>query len=406
MIMINSNLTAGIHPTDSLKNVNLDDFNIVKSFNPDNPISPPTSTKELDSIRTFIFEYNDSLYKSTHAYKWNSSGQITDFVFYIVWYSTSRVMFFANRTAYEYDNSERLQKIFLYKDDFSKDGINWILDKKSEYFYNNTNSIDSILQSSFINDTTWQIFYKTLFLYNANNMLIQKRIENKTGVVTEQDDYYYHETNELVDSIILFQNNSPGYTPSTTYMCKLEYDKNGNRIRWDQYIKKDTTEQYEPYLKEELYYNTQGKLSNRMLYLSNDNKNLDTSLIVKNYYDKDNDIILERYYRRNRMSREWEVTKKLFYYYKNSNQKDTLQYNDCFSVFPVPAENFIIITNKKDAFVDAYYRIFDLNGRLLKNGNIENSLWFNIDISSLKKGMYIIEIAGNDLKEVKKFIKN
>ena len=68
------------------------------------------------------------------------------------------------------------------------------------------------------------------------------------------------------------------------------------------------------------------------------------------------------------------------------------------SIYPNPTDGIL----KFSTSIDAEYKIFDIQGRIVKNGNIQPQL----NVSDLAKGMYTIQICENGKKPfTKKFIK-
>ncbi|MFC2137386.1 T9SS type A sorting domain-containing protein [Bacteroidota bacterium] len=70
------------------------------------------------------------------------------------------------------------------------------------------------------------------------------------------------------------------------------------------------------------------------------------------------------------------------------------------NLYPNPASNTLHISCNKMINMN-YYEIFDLNSRLVKNGNIKN---LTIDISDLKKGLYNLTLNNNGKIINKKFL--
>jgi Secretion system C-terminal sorting domain/FG-GAP-like repeat len=71
-------------------------------------------------------------------------------------------------------------------------------------------------------------------------------------------------------------------------------------------------------------------------------------------------------------------------------------------LFPNPAKDKLEIVSNQ---VMDKFTIIDLNGRLLKEIKLSN-LEYSLDVSSLTKGVYFLEIKSRELKSTKKFIKN
>ena len=76
-----------------------------------------------------------------------------------------------------------------------------------------------------------------------------------------------------------------------------------------------------------------------------------------------------------------------------------LQNDDNLGIYPNPVNNTIKLINS-DQYI--YYKIYDLSGKLLKEGNISK----NINIEDMNKGIYILEVVATDLVILRiKFIK-
>jgi hypothetical protein len=86
------------------------------------------------------------------------------------------------------------------------------------------------------------------------------------------------------------------------------------------------------------------------------------------------------------------------------NTVDLLHQENQWSVFPNPAENFLLLTTG-EGFVNSHYRILDANSRLCLQGTNSISGTY-VDISSLQPGCYFIEIGDNGLKrDRRRFVK-
>jgi len=75
--------------------------------------------------------------------------------------------------------------------------------------------------------------------------------------------------------------------------------------------------------------------------------------------------------------------------------------NTKFSVFPNPFVNEINILGLNDT-TSSSYKLFTIDGKLIKNGVLENS---QIQLNDLSKGIYLLELSSNGKLETKKVIK-
>ena len=73
--------------------------------------------------------------------------------------------------------------------------------------------------------------------------------------------------------------------------------------------------------------------------------------------------------------------------------------DDEIVLYPNPSKNLLFVTKNENY----NYKIFDVNGRLIKEGIIENK---TINTSEISNGIYIISIFNDNFSADKKFIKN
>jgi len=78
--------------------------------------------------------------------------------------------------------------------------------------------------------------------------------------------------------------------------------------------------------------------------------------------------------------------------------------NNTISIYPNPANDFIFINTVNKSGIS---KIFDLNGKVVKEENLSNNTMSKLDISDLAKGIYnvqVITIDGNQM--IKRIVKN
>lgn len=69
----------------------------------------------------------------------------------------------------------------------------------------------------------------------------------------------------------------------------------------------------------------------------------------------------------------------------------TVEKINSFSVYPNPTNNLLLIEHHAQKFNESSYRIFDLTGRLIKNGHIQQNK-HQLNVRHLPKGVYMLEI--------------
>jgi len=77
-------------------------------------------------------------------------------------------------------------------------------------------------------------------------------------------------------------------------------------------------------------------------------------------------------------------------------------------IYPVPADNTLNLNILEDSRV-IFVRLYDASGRVIKEYNVQREIENNqttLDISSLKHGLYLVEIFFNDSRVLKRLFKN
>lgn len=94
------------------------------------------------------------------------------------------------------------------------------------------------------------------------------------------------------------------------------------------------------------------------------------------------------------------------------NEPSNIEISDIyyyFSIFPNPAVNEVTINYKTDKIEKSVVDVFDVSGRIVLNKQFDyipvGSHNYNIDISSIEKGVYLCRIKVGDNTETKKIIK-
>ena len=72
-----------------------------------------------------------------------------------------------------------------------------------------------------------------------------------------------------------------------------------------------------------------------------------------------------------------------------------------FSVYPNPFSDFVNVVGMETSETVSY-RMYTIDGKLIKSGEILNS---QIDLNTLTKGMYLLQMTTNGRTETKKIIK-
>ena len=75
-----------------------------------------------------------------------------------------------------------------------------------------------------------------------------------------------------------------------------------------------------------------------------------------------------------------------------------------YTIYPNPATDKITITHHDELINEAAVSIFNINGEMILNNMIQNQNKFEMNISSLSKGIYFVKIQTKSEIESKKLV--
>lgn len=132
---------------------------------------------------------------------------------------------------------------------------------------------------------------------------------------------------------------------------------------------------------------------------------LGLSISTTYWEDYDNDLDLDLIY----SGFDTTSTRQIRVYINNLNEPtfeyasiETTDKNSLFTLFPNPNDGEFSIRLNHFSTQKAIYSIYDITGKLITNGQIEN-YEKKINISHIKKGTYILKLATNDAVYTEKF---
>jgi len=76
------------------------------------------------------------------------------------------------------------------------------------------------------------------------------------------------------------------------------------------------------------------------------------------------------------------------------------------SIYPNPSSDVVYLQLKQTANHPIIYAVFDLSGRIVKNGTITNTTQPVVDVRNLSSGSYVIQIQTNDQSNISRLVKN
>jgi len=77
-----------------------------------------------------------------------------------------------------------------------------------------------------------------------------------------------------------------------------------------------------------------------------------------------------------------------------------------FSIYPNPSSDVVYLQLKQTANHPMNYAVYDLSGRIVKNGTITNTTQPVVDVRNLSSGSYVIQIQTNDQSYISRLVKN
>ncbi len=91
--------------------------------------------------------------------------------------------------------------------------------------------------------------------------------------------------------------------------------------------------------------------------------------------------------------------------YPGSVQEGKAQVGNYFSLYPNPAGSTLWFSSRTPRQGIVTYRVYDLRGALLMEGNGELSAPVMFDVGSLQSGFYLLLVEYGTVRELLKFVK-
>ncbi|MGE5394851.1 MAG: T9SS type A sorting domain-containing protein [Candidatus Saccharibacteria bacterium] len=216
------------------------------------------------------------------------------------------------------------------------------------------------------------------------------------------EDYIYDSENRLM-TVTQSRNYQYNYVPVWFCSSKIKYE-----YTYDSDKRVSSIQSYYFSFKANEWRNT-----SKVDYAYQDNGNLDSRLysIIDSTpnelmpadrtdfkYNKNNKIQCREDYAWSKTTSLWEIRKKLYYYYNNSDPKartlENLQASEThFCIFPNPVNDVLWIEYTDD--INSFLYIYNSKGQCVKTSMMERGV-HSIDLSTLAKGIYFYKIDLNN----------
>jgi len=296
---------------------------------------------------------NQWLAEAKHDYTYNPNQSITSNI-YSNWIAVTNQWKYVTKDEYTYDANEN--QILLMNYQWSLSGGNeWIEYSKHENAFDaNGNLIIHISYEWNFLTSIWNATLETEFVYNANNEIITMiystwDTDTNQWNKTSKLDYTYDENgNPMVESFSLWNQNLNEWA----YSGKSEYNFNYNYTVSELLL--PTTWMFTQDYPDEVF-------------------NMLTSINSFGFIDNN-----------------WLNTQEEIYYYTEVDVGITETNSNKVSVFPIPANDFIIF-NISNNTLPFSIEIFDIQGKFILKQTINNNE--QLFIKHLKSGVYMFELS-------------
>lgn len=222
------------------------------------------------------------------------------------------------------------------------DGANWVLFSRTLYNYNASNQLlDDLFQLRNAENTSWENANRTIYTYNASDLLEQEA---------------YQEWNAAIPSWDNSELRTYSYTGSNVSEIISSY--------WDGFA----------YLLEDrslLTYNGDGLIA---------------QIIFQEYDGSD-----------------WENTSRITFIYpacQSLSTEDFVTFD--FSFYPNPSNDYLKIVNLPQGHPEINYTIYDMSGRLVKNGKLNSD--FTINTQNMTDGLYVLKLSDESSSVAKQLV--
>lgn len=268
----------------------------------------------------------------------------------------------------------------------------WVEYSKT-FYYNDINGNDTLEMLKIYVSGQWQEAWETKNTYNEQNQLIFTQQRGYDSYFAEWFDYsrttYTYTTNGLPEQEYTESYNSD--LSKWEALSETNYYYNADKlISYKEELDLFNTDNS---LKYEYTYNTNLDETSFFLY---SNSGGTWTLFYKVYDTYDANFNQTSYYSQS-SDGTWANTLKEEYFWNNFETSNINSIENNILVYPNPSSKILNIKTSEPINI----KIFNINGKLILNTNQNN-----IDISMLKKGIYLIEIKNKKNTATKKIIVN
>ena len=360
------------------------------------------------SLFIYKIAYSPPIYFLKRLYSYNSNNQLIEEI-RANWYQVPNQWEDLEKAIIEYFPNKLIVTTLIFYNN------SWVNNEKHTYYKDN-NSIDTLIlkEVQYYGTNYWTNFSKHHINYNSNGSIsndIRYNWENNTWVNGRNNIYTYSNNNQNTSIVYyLWANNNWEFHEKEIINfdnINIALNNVSKKINNNSWLNVDSIvyQNNNINMDNQVFYNWQnntwGKRSKRVY---NYDEVSNTNYIIPNYFfshSKFKKKLINEYWYINSNNNNWLDDGILDYYYSDIN---TISINElskkAISITPNPANNYITISGITNSIIN----IYNISGKLVKTQNINSSN--KIDISKIKKGIYIVSATkNNSIISTKKLIK-
>lgn len=364
------------------------------------------AANQILSNKRLYYNTNNDYLQVTEIRIYNNAGKLTEIkrqepIYLGLDYLEDSTIIDKYKKEFVYDKANLIQTIITYWSNYSESVLN-------EYYeYDASDKLIRIVKGDSETSDSENYFYKT------DGQLYYILTASYAGSFSYSIEKHFYEETDTSLKTTYFScgglDQIPLVDTFSDWTCETEYyeifDNQGRRSS----ITAKTSFSWnskEIEHKAEFFYSESNKLLHATYYLWAGDINSgvwEESMKINNTYNENDDII---YYEKtffDSYSEGWEIDESKTYYYSNVTglyTQEKILFND-ISIYPNPSSNTINLS--EISTYNSEYAIYNLQGIIVKNGNLEKA---SINIHHLKPGIYFIKIFDGKAVQTGRFVKN
>ena len=369
------------------------------------------SSEKLDTAKSNYYKANNEYNYYIGFRKYDSKGRLVTFI-------KQQPTYNANVEPYDSSIIDIYHEHYIYEGDklvnntltYTRKQPFWIYTINYEY-----DSAGKLVRETKVRKTPEShLDYDYEYIYNADNQVIYIIDKEGSGSYNLQKNMYsFSDTLRITTQYFLnYLHGIVNFDSIAEWDRIQEFTETIDSLNRKTFLKVKTWQFFtskpdeEKIFKAKYSYNESNKLESIVFYAPNDTLNLSFKEIFQEvfFYTKDGSILLYESTFFDERTNTWEIYERKTYYYSGltttiANKAKNTESNG-LSIYPNPTSDIIHLQNIKGD--NSHYTIYNIQGILVKKGNLVNS---EINITELNRGIYILTIEINSTNYYERFIK-